>query len=275
MPSTDIPGAVVPPREDATPETFDRAHEQTANELMWTLSREAYGDDYPVEIQPWGMTTWWTLGRYIAALRIRPDDHLVDLACGRGGVGLWLARATSARLTGVDWSPAGVRAASRRAATFVPDGRAAFVVGDLAATGLEAESADAMVCADAVFFVADRVAVFAEAARVLRPGARFVFTADESSGDRPAAVPDWSPIIEAGGLVVEERVEIPRWAEQLQAMYDTWLAHIDEVRDQLGDDSADDLIDEATHVGPTLVNRTGVLYVARKPEGASRVGQVP
>ena len=55
---------------------------------------------------------------------------------------------------------------------------------------------------------------------------------------------DIAPLL-AGGLVVEERVEIPRWAEQLQAMYDTWLAHIDEVRDQLGDDSADDLIDEA------------------------------
>src|SRR6476646_1504705 len=271
MSISEIPGALVPPREEATPTAFDRAHEQTANELMWGLSRKAYGDDYPVEVQPWGMTTWWTLGHFVAALRINPGDHLVDLACGRGGVGLWLTRATGARLTGVDWSPGGVRAASERSRAFVPDGRASFVVGDLTATGLDDESVDAMVCADAVFFSPDRIAVFAEAARVLRPGGRFAFTADEADDGRPTAVPDWRPIVEAGGLAVEDRAEIPRFAEQLQAMYDTWLTHIDEVRDKLGDESAQDLIDEATNVGPTLAGRTGVLYVAHKPQS----GQVP
>jgi hypothetical protein len=43
-------------------------------------------------------------------------------------------------------------------------------------------------------------------------------------------------------------------------MYDTWIASIDEVRQSLGDESAEDLIQEATRVGPTLAHRTGVLY---------------
>ncbi len=266
MAASDIPGAVAPARTDATPEGFDRAHEQTAHQLMWSMSREAYGENYPAEIQPWGMTTWWTLGQFVAGLRVGPGEHLVDLACGRGGVGLWLARATGARLTGVDWSPGGVRAANARAADFVPDGHANFVVGELTATGLDDESVDAMVCADAVFFANDRIAVFTEASRVLRRGARFMFTASEADDGQPASVPDWTPIVEAGGLVVEERAEIPHFAEQLQAMYDTWLAHLDEVRDTLGDESAQDLEDEATMVGPTLAARTGVLYVARKPD---------
>lgn len=266
MTDSQVRGAVVPPRAEITPETFDRAHGTTAkSELMWRMAREAYGADYPEELQAWGMTTWWTLGRFISGLRISTGQHLVDLACGRGGVGLWLARATGAQLTGVDWSPAGVREAAARAGEFVPAHRASFIVGDLAATGLAPASADAAVCADAVFFALDRVAVFAEMARVLRPGARFVFTADESDDPAsPAAVPDWEPIVEAGGLVVESREEIPRWREDLQGMYDTWLANISELRQGLGDESADDLVQEATLVGPTLAHRTGVLYTTRR-----------
>jgi ubiquinone/menaquinone biosynthesis C-methylase UbiE len=261
-----IRGAVVPPRVDITPEAFDRAHGTTAkNELLWRLSRESYGDDYPDEVEPWGMTTWWTLGQFIAGLRVGPGQHLIDLACGRAGVGLWLARATGAQLTGVDWSPAAVSAATARAPQFIPGERAHFVVGDLAATGLPSGTADGVVCADAVFFATDRVAVFTEMARILRPGGRFVFTADESDDpERDSAVPDWGPIIRAGGLSVVGRVEIPHWREDLQRMYDTWLANIDELRKGLDEESMDDLIGEATTVGPTLSSRTGVLYIAER-----------
>jgi ubiquinone/menaquinone biosynthesis C-methylase UbiE len=259
-------GAVVPVRPGITAEAFDRAYGTTANsELMWRLAREAYGADYPGELQPCGVTTWWTLGRLVSGLRVGAGQRLLDLACGRGGVGLWVARATAAQLTGVDWSPVAVREATARAPEFVPAQRASFVVGDLAATGLESGSVHAAVCADAVFFAIDRVAVFAEMTRVLRSGARFIFTADESEDPgHPAAVPDWAPIIEAGGLIVESREEIPHWREDLQCMYDTWIASIDEVRHSLGNEAAEDLIQEATHVGPTLAHRTGVLYTTRR-----------
>ena len=213
------------------------------------------------------MTTWWTLGHFVSGLRLAPEQTLVDLACGRGGVGLWLARSLQVRLVGVDWSPARVREANSRIAQFVPADRARFVVGDLAATGLETASADGAICSDAIFFASDRVAVLAEIARVLRPGARFLFTADESDDpDRPAAVPDWAPIIEAGGLSVLARDEIPNWRRQLLAMYDAWLANIDELRAELGDASTNDLVEEA-NVGPTLAHRTGVLYTTEKLAG--------
>jgi ubiquinone/menaquinone biosynthesis C-methylase UbiE len=212
------------------------------------------------------MTTWWTLGRFVSGLRLSPGELLLDLACGRGGVGLWLARALEVELIGVDWSGAGVRAAADRSIGFVTPGRARFEVGELTATGLDAESVDGAICADAVFFATDRIAVFAEMARVLRPGGRFLFTADESDEpDRPAAVPDWAPIIERGGLSVVTREEIPNWAAQLKAMYDAWIENIDALRAGLGDAVADDLVDEAQTVGPTLSRRTGVLYTAERP----------
>lgn len=262
-------GAVVPPLP-ITSDDFDRAHGQTAkSDLLWELSSRAYGADCPTELRAWGMTTWWTLGRFITGLRLSPGELLLDLACGRGGVGLWLARAANANLVGVDWSPAGVSGAVGRSTEFVPAGRARFQVGDLAATGLDAESIDGAVCADAVFFAADRVAVFAEMARVLRPGGRFLFTADESDEpDRAGAVPDWGPIIERGGLAVVAREEIPNWSSQLNGMYDAWVENIDVLRAELGDEPADDLLSEAHRVGPTLSQRTGVLYTAEKPKRA-------
>ena len=82
----------------------------------------------------------------------------------------------------------------------VLQGRARFSVGDLTATGVPSDGAEGAVCADAVFFATDRVAVFAELTRVLRPGARFLFTADESDTDRPSSVPDWAPLIEGRRL---------------------------------------------------------------------------
>ncbi len=263
MTTDELIGATAPIGPDLTPKEFDRAHGVTANELMWRLSRETYGERYPEQVQPWGMTTWWTLGRFVSGLNLGVGGRLVDLACGRAGVGLWLARATGAILTGVDWSPVAVKLATERTPEFVPAERATFVVGDLAATGLTSNSFDSVICADAVFFAPNRVAVFTEVARILRPGGRFMFTADESDDpQRPTAVPDWTPLIRAGGLIVEAREEIPWFSEDLKRMYDVWLANIDEIRGTLGDESADDLVAEATTVGPTVAERTGVLYTA-------------
>jgi ubiquinone/menaquinone biosynthesis C-methylase UbiE len=245
---------------DLVHETFERAT------IAGQLAAEAYGADHPAEVQPFGMTTWWVLGRYVSELRVGPGMQLVDLACGRGGPGLWVARATGAGLIGVDWSPKAVELAQRRAADFVPDGRAAFQVGDLAATGLPDASADAVMCADAIFFATDRVEAFAEVARILRPGGRFVFTCDEDDrGQRPSAVPDWTPLVEAGGLSVLRKEEVPRFAEQLQRMYDLWLEHLDEIRAEMGDEVAAEYEDEAKTVGPTLAGRMPLIITAVRP----------
>jgi ubiquinone/menaquinone biosynthesis C-methylase UbiE len=258
-------GAVMPP-SSVTTDDFDRAHGQYAkSDLFWRVVKDAYGADCPTETQTWGMTTWWTLGRFVSGLRLGPDQLLLDLACGRGGVGLWLARALNVNLVGVDWSSAGILEATERSTLFVAPGRARFQVGDLTSTGLDAEGIDGAVCADAVFFAEDRIAVFADMARVLRPGGRFLFTASESDDpDRAGAVPDWAPIIERGGLGVVTREEIPNWATQLKRMYDAWVENIDVLRAESGDEFANDLLDEAHTVGPTLSRRTGMLYTAEK-----------
>ncbi|WP_426515623.1 class I SAM-dependent methyltransferase [Diaminobutyricibacter sp. McL0618] len=261
----DIPGAIVPIPSTITADAFDQAHTDAAfGTIMARMAREAYGDDYPEEVDPYGMSTLWTLRAFVDELKLAKGETLVDIACGRAGVSLWVVRETGADLVGVDWSPVGVAAAGKRAFTWVGEGRARFQVGDLVATGLPDECADAVLCADAIFFASDRIAAVREAARILRPGGRYAFTADEAKDGHPRSVPDWHPIIEAGGLDVVSRIEIPQWREQLTRLYEIWLENIDEVRETLGEDAANELRDEAESVGPTLVNRTGVLYVAQR-----------
>jgi ubiquinone/menaquinone biosynthesis C-methylase UbiE len=261
-----LPGALRGPAP-FTSSTFDQAHGVTArSELIWRLAAQAYGPDYPAEVQPWGLTTWWVLGRCISALRVGPGQTLVDMACGRGGPGLWLARATGAGLTGVDWSPVAVEAAGARASAFVPPGRARFLVGDLAASGLPDATAHAVVCLDAVFFAADRLAALREVHRLLRPEGRYVFTAPETRAPtRPSHVTDWTPLLGAAALQLESKEKVPRFAQQLGRMYELWLEHLDAIRAEIGDGAAAELEEEARTVGPTLRDRQHLLIVARRP----------
>src|SRR5579885_575833 len=80
--------------------------------------REAYGDEYPEEVQPFGFITVSMLQRIAREVLVGPGQTLADLACGSGGPGLWVARATGARLIGVDYSSVAIQQARQRAAAF-------------------------------------------------------------------------------------------------------------------------------------------------------------
>src|SRR5215470_5592644 len=103
---------------------------------------------------------WDGIAEATAALGLSAGGMLVDLACGRGGYGLEVAARTGARLVGVDFSAEAVRQAHDLARRL---GAAAdFRVGDLAATGLGAGSADAVLCVDAIHFAPQPAAAYGE-----------------------------------------------------------------------------------------------------------------
>ncbi|HEY6590046.1 MAG TPA: methyltransferase domain-containing protein [Actinomycetota bacterium] len=117
--------------------------------------RSTASPDLPQEIEPYSFVSVGLLGHVADALGLSPGTTLVDLGCGRGGPGLWLAQARGARLIGVDFSAVAVQQATDRAVLFELAERARFVVGDLAATGLADGAADAVVAIDALHFAAD------------------------------------------------------------------------------------------------------------------------
>lgn len=96
-----------------------------------------------------------------------PPGTAVDAACGTGRYAEHLA-ALGHRVFGVDGSPAMVRQARSR----VPG--AEFREGELRGLPIDDDSADLVVCALALTHVPELAPVFAEFARVLRPGGSVV-----------------------------------------------------------------------------------------------------
>lgn len=264
-PADDIPGARTGPLP-FTAADFDAELGSTATSpLVWQLAAAAAGDEYPAEVEPWSDTTLWLLERLVRTLHLAPGDTFADLGCGRGGPGLWLARATGAAVVGVDWSSVAVEHARARTAQFVPAEQASFHVGTLTETGLPDASLDGAMCIDAFFFADDRIAAAAEVHRILRPGALFVFTATEHHpATRPMDVPDWAPILSAGGLEPLWTIDIPGALDRLRRGYALWLEHLDELRSELGDEVAESMRAEAQSVSARLDGRRAVLVAARR-----------
>jgi SAM-dependent methyltransferase len=153
-----------------------------------------------------------------AELRVHPGDTLLDLACGRSGYGLTVARDTGATLVGVDVSAEALAQARAQAARLgVTDAR--FQVGDLTASGLPDAAVDAVLCTDAIQFPDDPSAAYREIRRVLKPDGRVALTCwepvdrdDERVPVRVRSVDLAAGLAEAGltGIEVRER---PRWLE--------------------------------------------------------------
>lgn len=204
-------------------------------------------------------------------LGLGPNSVLLDLACGRGGYGLWLARETGCRLVGVDFSSVAVEDATRRVGVFGVDGRAEFRVGELRATGLPDAAVDAVLCVDAIQFAgesaADVRAVAVELHRVLRPGGRAVLTTwealDRSDEELPPRIRslDLATALPAGGLVDVSVTDRPDWHELERSMW-TEISSVDP-----GDDAGlREAKDESEFVLSTLLPRSRrVLATARVP----------
>jgi SAM-dependent methyltransferase len=221
---------------------YDVAHEAVhRSPLMRRLWADAMGDQYPAEVEPFSSCTWWLLGRVVAALRMPPGGLLVDLGCGRGGPGLWLARALAARLTGIDFSPVAVRLATVRAPAFVGTGRAEFRRATLDRTGLPDATADGAVSIDALPFAPDRPAALREVRRILRPGARLATTVRT----RKSGSSDWPALAADAGLTVEAATAYRDHDHLWRRLHGSWLAHAEDLRAELGERAAGNFLLEA------------------------------
>ena len=240
--------------ESMTPADFDaQFRAQHGSPLLRRLWADAWGEQYPAEVAPSSGCPWRLLGLMVASLRPAPGSVLVDLGCGLGGPGLWLARATGTRLVGVDWSAAAVGIARERADAWLPSGRARFRTGTFDATELEAASADTVVSVDALALAPDPHAALTEVRRVLRPGGRLLFTAAEpAEGLGPDGESSWAEPLRAAGLVPGPRHELPGEGAAWGRLYASVREQQQGLRAQMGDPATDTLLSEAAMVEPYL-----------------------
>ena len=178
----------------------------------------------PAHLLSTSVLGWEGIAEAVAALRLSAGGTLVDLACGRGGYGLEIAARTGARLIGVDFSAEAIRQAGELARRL--GATADFRVGDLTATGLEAGSATAVLCVDAIHFAPQPAAAYHEIRRILTSGGRVVLTnwepvhlGDERLPERLRQVDLQAGLTAAGFEEVEVR-DRPGWRAREHAMWE-------------------------------------------------------
>ncbi len=126
----------------------------------------------------------------LEALRPRPGDTVLDLACGTGlnfpYIVEWIGG--EGRVVGVDCTRAMLERARGKLARHRWDG-VALVEGDAARLPLASESCDAVLCSYCMVVIPDYRGAIAEAVRVLKRGGRLVLL----EGKRGSAL--WSRVL--------------------------------------------------------------------------------
>ena len=168
------------------------------------------------------LLSWAGIGEVSDALRLTPGSLVVDLACGRGGYGLEVARRAGARLVGLDISEVAIRAARASAGS--------FVVGDYTAAGLRDGCADAVICVDAMQFADPPLAGLRECHRLLRVGGRIAVTGwealdpdDERQPERHRRM-NLARDLSAAGFGQVEVTEKPDWRAAERALWEAAAA---------------------------------------------------
>jgi len=235
--------------------------------------RKVYREDYSEEVDPLSFVTVTDLKRIAQELRLSPGQTLVDLGCGRGGPGLWVARESEVGLVGIDFSRVAVEHASQRAGVFGLAGRARFQVGDFNATGFTAGSFDGAMSVDALWLAPDKASAVREVARILRSGARFVFTTWDVDAAPAFWLPqlnDHRPVLREAGFIVDSYEETPDWQSRQRAVYEGLRQEEAQVIAEMGEAAAGVLLAEANLL-PGLTDGTDylacmqrILVVARR-----------
>ncbi len=228
------------------------------SECLRAIWLEVYGDDFPADTDPFGFCTRTDLDRILAGLQLRTGDRLVDLGCGRGGPGLWIAQRSGAALIGLDVVPDAVRQAEQFRASFALAAPASFRVGSFERTGLPDRYADAAMSVDSLWMVADKPAALREIARVLRPGGRLALTS------WIPVDPDFRQVLSRSAFVVESMEETPQWLERQIAVYQRIRQRRRIIADEIGPEPARLLLSEAEHAPARLAAAPRILVVAAR-----------
>ena len=123
---------------------------------------------------------------FAARLAFPPGTRLLDIGAGVGGPARTFAEAHGCDVTGIDLTPAFVAAATELSARTGLAARTRFVAGSALDLPFEDASFDAATLIHVGMNIADKPRLFAEARRVLRPGATFALYEVMRDRRRPA-----------------------------------------------------------------------------------------
>ena len=122
----------------------------------------------------------------VTRLGMGPDMHVLDLGSGSGGPAIYMASTSGCRMTGLEVNEVGVEVARGLQADAALEDRVEFVLGDGMHMPFDDETFDIAISMNVLNVFEDKVALFREVRRVLRPGGTWAFlsgTFDFVEGD--------------------------------------------------------------------------------------------
>lgn len=152
---------------------FDSTYSNFSERVLAAVREETFGKDI-------GQNSWLTADeydRFISWLKLKPGEHVLEVASGSGRPARYLAEQTGCQVTGIDENQSGVETATQSLSGSSVRDRVRFKVADANARLPFADNTfDGLICIDSMNHFPDRLSVFREWRRVLRPGRRAVFT---------------------------------------------------------------------------------------------------
>lgn len=248
-------------------EVFTSVFDAPPSVVQARVWAEVYGAEYPAELEPYSYVTRTELAAFVDHLGLASGEPLIDVGCGRGGPGLWVAATSGASLLGVDISPTAVADATQRAIALGLTDRARFLVGTFDAIPSEPAAAAGLMSIDALLFAPDKAAAVEELSRVLRPGGRLVATTWDYRSQppgRPAQLADHRPLLAEHGFSVLAYEETTGWEANQRRLDALLLDAVEELAAESGEDP-DDVrqgVLEMAATTDTMLRR--VLIVAEK-----------
>lgn len=113
------------------------------------------------------------LAALIRLTGLRSGLHALDLGCGNGMIAEYLADNTGAHFTGLDYIPEAIRQAQTR--TAAKREQLHFLVGDINALDLPAQTFDVIISIDTMYFSTDYSATIGQLRQALRPRGQLAF----------------------------------------------------------------------------------------------------
>lgn len=232
------------------------------------------GPDYPQAFAHISFLPLAPLRALAAGLQLTTGEQLVDVGCGAGGPGLWVAVETGAVLVGVDLSPIAVDRANERAKDLNLSTRAAFRQGSFESTGLGTGFAHAAMTIDALQYAPDKRAAIAEFARIIRPGGRLCFVAFELDAERleglgvwEDAVGDYRPLLIEAGFDLISYEQIVGWEQSVEAGFGAVIEEQGLLSAQLGEEAGAAIALEAAITLQLRPYRGHVLAITERRSG--------
>jgi len=152
-------------KDDPTPATDAEVKKCCVTLYESDLARYLLGDSF----HPGGYQTTRRLGDMLS---LNSSSRVLDVACGKGTTGVFLAKEFGCEVVGVDYGGQNVEASRALVQTEQLEGRVKFERSDAESLPFRDESFDAIICECAFCTFPQKPLAAAEFFRVLRPGGR-------------------------------------------------------------------------------------------------------